>query len=261
MALIKPPLPSGNLVIKKLRGFSLKLKFNPSNYQGKFLYYRGMYEDAIIKTVCDLLEPGMKFIDIGANIGLYSIITARIVGKAGRVVAFEPQPALIRILRDNIELNGLTNIDVVNCALGSKQGRSELFQVAEENEGEATLRLRGDEKSVGTPTTVEVRRLTDVLEELDIGSVDMVKIDTEGAELEVLKGFNGWLAERPPKYIFVECIDDHLKRFGADSSCLISFLIENGYKCFYLKSGHWRSVSIKRFFMSPFHSEEIMAVK
>jgi FkbM family methyltransferase len=240
--ILKPPVPPDKPVVKKLSGFPLKLKFDPNTYMGMFLYYRGIYEEGIIKKLSELLKPGMVFIDVGANIGLYSVIGAYLVGDAGKVIAFEPQSGLESIFYENLRLNQLSNVALKSLALGKNSKPGKLYQVSRTNDGQATLSVKDNERYFGNPVDVTVQRLSDVLVNLGIEFVHGVKIDTEGAELDVLEGFRKWLEKKPPNFIFFECIENHLKRFGGDTATLIYYLKQFNYRIYCLYRGRWRSI-------------------
>jgi FkbM family methyltransferase len=205
--LIGLPAPAPGLITRPLRGFPPRLQFNPRTYQGRFLYYRGPYEEPQIRTLRRLLRPGMTFVDVGANIGLYSVVAGYCVGPAGKVIAFEPQQGLADVFWENVRINGLDNVIREPVALGRMAGMSSLFRV-NDNDGQATLRLRPDERSVGAVVVVPVRRLSDVLHEHNIASVDGVKIDVEGGELEVFEGFEGLDRPRTAR-IHVSSVSTH----------------------------------------------------
>jgi len=242
MGVLDPPVPSEDIVVRKLSGFPLELGFNPNTYQGRFLYHRGMYEEAVIKKLSRMLKPGMTFVDVGANIGLYSIVAGYLVGHAGKVVAVEPQSVLKDVLEDNVRRNRLFNVRVESVALGSANCSGRLFQMSETDDGRATLKLCTSESFVGKPAEVAVRRLDDVLASLSIGTVHGVKVDVEGAELEVLQGFSHLLEAEAPLFILFECHDDLLKRFGTSSRQLVSFLQRFGYRVLSLARGRWRPI-------------------
>jgi len=253
--------PSNNLVIKKLKGFPLKLKFNPVTYMGTFIYYRGLYEEGCIKKLRQLMKPGMTFIDIGANVGLYTIIAAHLVKETGSVIAFEPQTELIKLINENIELNKLNNITLISCALGEENGEAELFQVSSTNDGQATLRINRDEQTFGGVIKVPIHTLSSILIELKVENVDGIKIDTEGAELYVLNGFLPWLdSHTPPYFIFFECIEEHLLRFRHNTKMLFEFFWTLDYSIYCLYRGRWRRVKNPADHKSYNYSSDMLAI-
>jgi FkbM family methyltransferase len=206
---------------------------------GRFLYYRGTYEEGVLKKLRALLRPGNTFVDVGANVGLYAVIASHLVGPQGRVIAIEPQESLQALLLDNLRMNGASNATPVRAALGRMGGSGTLFQVSSDNDGQATLRLSSEETSVAPPENVPIETLDAVLSELGIEHVDGVKIDVEGAELEVLEGFRASLARDRPRFVFFECIERHLHRFQANTQQLLDFFVANDYRVLCLSRGRW----------------------
>jgi FkbM family methyltransferase len=167
--------------------------------------------------------PGGVVLDVGANIGYNTVYAARRVGPAGRVIAIEPAADNVAILRENIETNGLTNVAVHAIAAGRVSGTRDLF-------------LRGDVSAVNSlfPESmyaavtgvqpVPVVRLDDVV---DV-QPDLVKIDVEGAELDVLGGMPRLLAA-PSIQLIVEWHPRLQQAAGYEIDALPRFLIEQGF--------------------------------
>jgi len=233
-----PPVRAAQLLTTRLRGFPLQLRFDPRGAQGYFLYYRGVYEERLLRKLRQLLAPGMTFVDVGANIGLYSVVAGHCVGPRGLVLAFEPQAELAPVFWENVRMNRLSNVRHAAIALGRTAGVSSLFRV-NDSPGQVSLRLRPDERSVGPAAVVTVRTLSEALREQGVVSVHGMKIDVEGGDLDVLEGFREWLAATPPKFIFCECIDRLLARFGHRSEDLIRFLRGYGYVVYYPSRTRW----------------------
>jgi FkbM family methyltransferase len=231
------PVPAEGVVTRKLRGFPLQLTFDSRSYLGRFLYYRGMYEDATMELLRAILREGMNFVDVGANIGLHTTIASYLVGPAGRVVAIEPQEEMCDVIRLNVKQNGLSNVSIVTTALGKNSGCGVLHQLYDSNPSAATMRLQPDEQSQSM-TSVPVRTLTEVLEsEALTGGELVVKIDVEGAELEVLAGAEAFFAARPPAVILLECVEHHLRRFGTTRRDVLDTLRALGYHLSMLRRG------------------------
>ena len=254
------PTPPREFVTRELSGFPLKLKFRADTYMGQFLFHRGMYEEGVVDKLRSLLKPGMTFVDVGANAGLYAVIGAHLVGDSGRVIAFEPQEDLAELVRENTRLNHLENVHVETCALGAREGQATLFQVSRSNDGQATTRVRPSERCFGDTVNVRLTRLTSALSSLGVDVVDGLKIDTEGAELEVLKGFlDGWTGERP-RFILFECIAEHLTRFGQTTEELIQFLRCREYELRCLFRGRWHLVRTANDHVRCRHSSDMLAL-
>ncbi len=245
----------------RLRGFPLRLGFHPRTYLGWYLFYRGVYEEAMVQTCHRLLRPGMTFVDVGANIGLYSVIASNAVGPNGRVIAVEPQPNLAAMVAQNAAFNSQYNINVKNVALGERGGEAMLHQASTSNDGAATLQLCDGEKSFGEPIVVTVETLSCLLQEYGVSAVGGMKIDVEGAELAVLKGFAKELDKGPPEFIFVECIDSHLRRFDATGEELLQFLRKFGFEWFCRYRGRWRHISSVAEHAACAFSPDLLAVR
>ena len=130
------------------------------------------------------LVAGDTFIDIGANCGLFSLTASRIVGAGGRVVAIEPNPAMIERLRFNIGANGFDNATIVETAVGESIGEA-TFYLIERQLGESRLLRNGGGRTI----TVSVKPLTDICAELAITRLGAIKIDVEGYEDRALLPF------------------------------------------------------------------------
>ena len=241
MRLLGASPPKQEYYVSGLRGFPLRLKFEPQSYIGHSLYFRGMYEEQVVGKLASLLKPGMTFLDVGANIGLHTTVAAHRVGPTGRVLAIEPQQGPLNLLQQNIALNGLKNVTVVKCGLGATEGTMELFQLSKTNSGMATLAASAREHAVGSET-VDVKRLTTIAAQTGIDKIDAVKIDVEGAEMEVLLGADDFLSHHRPAFMLIECVDKYLARFGASSAGLVEYLRNRGYDITALHRGRWEPV-------------------
>jgi FkbM family methyltransferase len=138
-------------------------------------------EDDVNRLILKSLGEGDVFIDVGANIGYYSILAARIVGKQGQVIALEPVPNTVKVLNLNIKLNNLKNIKIIPEAAWSNSARLKLY-VPEGCYGWASPIKRPGSKSL----TVHAVPLDDVSEK--IPAIKLLKIDVEGSEYHVIMG-------------------------------------------------------------------------
>lgn len=181
----------------------------------------GGFEQKEIELLCSLIKPGDVVLDVGANIGLYTLPMSRAVGSTGTVVAFEPDPDNLRILKHNVEQNDCANVIVMPFALGAEDGEMDLFQV-DSNRGNLSF---ADLAGTGRAVKVFVRRGVDVLGELGIDMPSIIKIDVEGAEPLVLSGL-----ECHPKYIQFEFVPSHLRALQQDPIEILDHLVSVGYR-------------------------------
>lgn len=164
----------------------------PAHFVG--LYIGREYERLLTHWLQSRLYPGMTAIDVGAHIGYLSIAMARAVGSEGRVLAVEPCSDNLRFLDQNIRDNHIGNIEVFPLAAGGQDGRRS-FHVTGSSDSHGFY----DHPLTTTRETVEVevRRI----DSLNAESVDLVKIDVEGAELDVLDGMTRVLSEGLSKLV------------------------------------------------------------
>ena len=151
------------------------------------------------------LKSGI-FLDVGANVGKYSVIIGNQLRENGKVFAFEPEPSNLKALKRNLELNRLTNVNIIPLACSDKKDRLKLY-LNEKNSGGHSL----IEKQTSF-IEVDVDTLDNRIEKQKIKKVDMIKIDVEGAEADVLKGAKKILKRYHPRVIFEAWDEEHLNR-------------------------------------------------
>lgn len=155
-------------------------------------------------------KEGDVFLDVGAHVGRYTLPVARAVGKKGLVIAVEADADNCNCLRNNIKLNNLHNIITINAAAWSNNEKLK-FYPGESSERGSIKRNMGDKGD--KYIEVNGRSVDSLLEEVKAGiRVDWIKIDVEGAELEVLKGLNKTLLRNSPK-LLVEISEENREEF------------------------------------------------
>jgi FkbM family methyltransferase len=188
----------------------------------------GIYEEFETGLFMQMLAPGMVVVDIGANIGHYTLIAARIVGDTGRVFAFEPDPHNYGLLVKNIEMNGFSNVTAVNKAVSKEPGTITLY-LDKYNLGGHSFSQENVLISAGE-VSVETTSLDDFLAtEGAAARVDLIKMDTQGAEGFIIEGAQRVLEENEP-VMFMELWPFGLRNAGYDPATLIVNLEKLGYK-------------------------------
>lgn len=165
---------------------------------GKFIFaFRELYEPELAYLE-KILSPGKVFIDVGANFGVYTLVASKLVGKSGRVLAFEPTAQSFEILRQNIELNHFSNVRTYQVALAQEGSKAWLYY-GWDPVGNSLGKdpLHGNEGE-----EVQTEALDKLVEENGIDHVDVIKIDVEGAEELVLRGAVRCLTTQRPIVIF-----------------------------------------------------------
>lgn len=189
-----------------------ELMVDPFDIVGHTIATKGCFEPETVHAIQRLLEPGMVAIDAGAHIGQYSVLMSAAVGPAGAIHSFEPDPATLGQLRDNIQLNCITNVTTNGMALSSFAGRSQLYLSDVSNIGGNSLRqtLNCGNRGVSVPVTtldayVRAARLT---------RLDFLKADVEGAELLLLRGGAAAIERFRPTMILEVSINQRLFDYG-----------------------------------------------
>lgn len=196
----------------------------------------GNFERGEIGFVQRFLQPGMAVLDLGAHHGLYTLLASERVGLRGRVIAFEPSSRERRALRLHVVMNMCRNVTIENVALGNENKRANLFIVEGSQTGCNSLRPPVA-ASATSPVPVSVRRLDDWLHSHKIDRVDFIKLDVEGAELDVLKGAAQLLQRRPRPVILAEVQDVRTLPWGYRAKEIIAYLGNRGYKWYGLSEG------------------------
>jgi FkbM family methyltransferase len=143
------------------------------------------YEPDVCQFLQYVLQPGGTFVDCGANVGFFSIQAGALVGKGGNVISIEANPHTYKLLERNLRANGFGL--PINCALTSEAGEVELF-VPGSWDVYSSLRADGLAEGVADHSfKVKARTLDEVVDELALSRIDLIKIDIEGGELDVLR--------------------------------------------------------------------------
>lgn len=172
---------------------------------------------------------GMNVVDVGANIGLYTLAFARIVGSSGHVWAFEPDALNFSSLQKNISQNGYTNVTVEQAALGATPKVATLYR-STSHHGDHRLFYQGEDRDE------IVCRVMTLDEYLPIGQrVDLIKIDVQGSEGAVLQGMTRVMRENPNLELFIEFWPEGLIAANTDPHAILALLREHGFVPSYIK--------------------------
>lgn len=207
-----------------IESLGAKMRLYPDgNVCEKRVLFTPQYFDAVERELlASRLRDGFTFIDIGANIGAYSLFVAARAGRGARILAVEPQPEIFARLSFNIAQNPFGTVKAVACALADKPGELTLF-IDLTNRGESSVRILNS--SAGTSVKVPAMTLLSLVEGEGYERIDAIKLDVEGAEDLILEPF---LRDAPqtlwPGFIIIE---DSRQRWQSD---LAGLLERSGYK-------------------------------
>lgn len=171
----------------------------PLDHAHAGLIVRGTLEPPVQEALRRLLAPGDVFYDVGANVGFFTILGARLVGPQGRVVAFEPVPACARAVGHNIALNEFAHAEIREEAVGAASGRAQLLVVGEASWSH--LASTGRHADVRDEIDVTVVSIDALVEAGTIPPPDVLKIDTEGAELQAITGMRATIEHHRPAIV------------------------------------------------------------
>lgn len=212
----------------KLHGYEMEVDL--SNWSERYTYFLGRYYDLPTQLLLlAYLKPGDRFVDVGANIGMITLLAARLVGPTGRVDAIEPNPLCAARIRRSLVENGVTWAHVHAVGLGDRSGLLEL-NVVDGHTGAGTFaHLDPREHNVTARLPVRVVRGDALLD--PSRPIHCIKIDVEGYECHVLAGLENTIASNRP-LVVTEAIALQLARCGRRLEHLFGLMRAHGYDGF-----------------------------
>ncbi len=213
------------LVVENVNGFSMFVDRADRGIAQELRFFR-THEPLASQLLSGLVKPGDCVLDIGANIGYYTLLLARLVGPSGEILAAEPHPGNFRLLCHNIWLNQVTNVRLVQAALSDREGMAALYLSAASNWHTLAEESQTGGKKVVVPTVT-----VDKLRELWGRRVSFLRMDTEGYEGHILRGAERTLREDRPNIV----IEVHPAFLGlAGGPSLLQQLLHSGYEAKFL---------------------------
>jgi len=225
---------------KILRLIESPLKSDFSEIQGSKMFLgegdpmgisiEGVWGELDTEVFKNSIKKGDIVVDVGASIGYYTLIAAKIVGDTGKVFAFEPESKNFEILKKNVEINKYNNVTLEQKAVSDVNGKINLY----------LSKGIGFHSTINPDTTtpiipIESVKLDDYFRELNlIDKIDFVKIDVEGAEFRVLNGMNTILEQSKNLKIFTEFMKYFLVQVGVEPKDMLNLLLNNGFELSYV---------------------------
>ena len=210
--------------IMDVQGFKIKvITQGHINDISTELIYKGVHEPVSTQIFKRLLQQGNCVVDIGANVGYFTLLSARLVGAIGRVYAFEPDVNNVQELQNNIALNPFSNVKVFQVALSDYNGRSKLFTSSMECARHSLIESKEHDGS----ELVDVYKLDDLIPKTI--PVHFLKSDTEGNELAVLRGATETINRNDRIKLLIEVNGEALKLQNVQVVDLYNYLTVNLY--------------------------------
>ncbi len=186
---------------------------------------RGSYETYVTGLFRKTVKEGDVVVDIGAHVGYYTLLAAKLVGGRGKVFDFEPGPDNYALLTANIKVNGYDNVVAVRKAVSDKSGITKLF-LSTTSSGEHTIcPLESNSNYIMVETTALDEFFRD-----KTAPIDVIKIDAEGAEMTILLGMDRIIRENENLKMFIEFFPSHLVASGFSPKQFLDKLIEHDFK-------------------------------
>lgn len=219
---IAPVLSGSDVFVTKVDDFILAIPRENWRLAASYAYW-GTVERGLGQRFRQLLRPGMTVVDVGANVGIYTLHAARAVGDSGKVFSFEPAPKTFATLKRNVDANGFSaRVELRSAAVLDKSSRMPLY-VRDEDCGLNSLYMVDGARS----EMVETVSLDEAL--AGVASIDIIKIDAEGAEPRILRGMQRVIGANPGLQIFIEFAPSLLLRGGVQPADFLDQLLKLGF--------------------------------
>lgn len=192
--------------------------------------FTGYYEPQETALVRSILRPGMSFVDVGANWGYYTLLAASLVGPNGRVLSLEPEPRQFSILQENVARSKLGQVTVLQLAAAHEPGTLALASYAEDGGNYGISRIVANDDGQESVVQVSSDSLDHILRQQNLFSIDLMKMDIEGAEAFAIAGLEESLAEKSIKHLLLELHPIQLAEHGSTVSAVTQRLHSAGYR-------------------------------
>lgn len=225
--------PTGEFIVDVKIGGDVKLKVNICQQYCGDMYYGVGFEQDELDLVKRFVDFGDVFIDVGANIGVYTLVASRLVGENGQVHAFEPLSAAYGLLQENVKLNRAENVRLNRVAVGDTVGEVDLYvnaQAALTGLGKTNRGLLLDVQKVPIWT------LDDYSRRFGIQSIDFLKIDVEGFEGHVLRGAEKLIANSPNLIIMSELANKNFVPLGFSVKDVVKWMRDIGFEVWMIRN-------------------------
>lgn len=263
---------TGRLAPKIFRAYNYALKrlspeYTATTYFGAYvrcdlndliqrtIYHFGLWEPNNSAVVESILKPGDVFVDVGANVGYYSLLASRLVGRSGRVIAIEASPSIFAQFSSNLLLNNVKNVVPINVAASDVASKLNVYRAPRTNQGRTST---APESGYPLEATVDAVPLDELISPEDRARTKLVKVDVEGAELPILQRLLATLDKFGPNlHVIAEMSGDNAEAFrGFLDRDYQAFAIENRYDIDWYLS--WKRAAPRRIHDLPEEQTDVL---
>lgn len=194
-----------------------------------FTFYSD-FDTKEIDMIKKIIKKGDVVIDVGANIGIYTCILAKLVSPNGHVFSFEPIPENVHLIRKSVELNNFKNVSIIPKGVAAKPSKLTMY-LAKDVAGHSFAEFKGHVgKKIIDVTTID----NEIQEE-----IKFMKIDAEGFDFQVLKGMQKTIKNSHDLTILIEFYPSQLRSAGDSPELFLEYLLENNFKCVDLRTNEY----------------------
>lgn len=217
------------------------LELDPTKYTQRDMRNQmtavGVYDRATTGVLLRVLRPGDTFVDVGAHIGVHSLLASRLVGESGAVVAIEGDEENFQHLRHHKTLNHAENITPIHCVVSDSPG-TRTFWKNSDNDGGHTVYDAGAHpvnklsRANPKPTEVQAETLDRLVQQYETASPKVIKVDAEGGDHDVLRGSSTLLDGRTTPFVVAEINEFGLSKLGSSQMRFREYMLGHGYATF-----------------------------
>ena len=216
--------------------FGAIMSGNTKDLIQRYIYYFGLWEPNLTYFLSRRLEAGDVFVDVGSNIGYFTLLASRFVGQNGKVIAIEASPRIFAKLKEHLSRNNITNVRAVNVAVSDQPGSLALFSGPPDNIGRASI--LNDFEGM-QECEIAALPLHQILLNGEAKRTRIIKIDVEGAEWMVVKGMVDHFGDYHDNVeIIIEISPDKLKRQGKTPEDIFAIFKRAGFNAFSLENDY-----------------------
>jgi len=209
------------------------MNINTGNMHEYEVLFYNIYEPAITSLIKHIVRRGDVCLDIGANIGTLTLVMGFAAGPEGRVIAVEPNPSIAARNQQNLDLNRLTNCQLIQAAVSDKEGTTTLYCAPEDSFHQGWSSLKPSERTPNQ-VSVDLIRGSQLEEKIGSGPLTFVKIDVEGHDFVVLKELHHAVATHRP-HVVLEYSKRHWEEHGCRLNQALQFLDDLRYRVYFIK--------------------------